>query len=167
MTPHATSGCTRTASLWRLRAIPASMIWSDTSGLRWRKRRRPAGDGPHALPPPCVVGNEREVPSQLKDGGQLPTLVQCTTDSLGGRFVDGEHHSCPLPEPDVARCCALSHSRGTTATRFGRRPTWFACTGAAGANKPLTLLRDHPDGLTTLVVHERLGASTARQRHGA
>ncbi len=56
-----------------------------------RRRRPPSRDDPHALPPPGVVGDQREVPPQLENSRQLALLVEHTADGLGSGFIDAEH----------------------------------------------------------------------------
>src|SRR5271157_5181303 len=56
-----------------------------------RGHRTPARDRPDAHAGLGIVTDQREVPAQLNDGGQLAALVQGVADGIGGRFIDGEH----------------------------------------------------------------------------
>jgi hypothetical protein len=55
------------------------------------RHRLPPGDDPHALARLGVVGDEREVPAELDDAGQLTTLVIGAADGFSGDLVHGEH----------------------------------------------------------------------------
>ena len=75
------------------RSPPWLQAGNPVRGLRWRGHRLPPRNDPHALPPSDVVGDEREMPAQLDDGGQLPVFVEHTADRRGGLFVHTEHRS--------------------------------------------------------------------------
>lgn len=38
-----------------------------------------------------MIGDQRKVPAELDDSGQLPIFHECATDGLGSRFIDAEH----------------------------------------------------------------------------
>jgi len=75
----------------RCRLSPGFQANNLAFGLCWRGHRPPSRNDPHAFPPSDVVGDEREMPPQFDDRGQLAFLVEGTTDRLGGNFIDTEH----------------------------------------------------------------------------
>jgi hypothetical protein len=75
----------------RCRVSPGFQSNNLAFGLCWKGHRPPSRNDPHAFPPSGVVGDEREMPPQFDDRGQLAFLVESTTNRLGGNFIDTEH----------------------------------------------------------------------------
>jgi len=100
---HASSSwtsCEARRNPWLVMIADASAFWcrpfwfqADNLlfGLCRNRQRLPSCDDPHALASFGVIGDEREMPAQLDDGGKLAVLVERTTDCLGGCFIDAEH----------------------------------------------------------------------------
>src|SRR5271166_1955543 len=137
------------ASSWRLRAITASMTWSNRFGLRCRLRQRPGGDRPRTRPSPRGISHGREVPAQLDDGGQLSALGPGTTDGLGGRFVDREHacHHEAVPQAEQAKLPALT---------FGA----VAGEGTCGSEPPGVCVLPSSDRLLALFVRRTISLAS-------
>ncbi len=67
--------------------------------FRRRRDRRPTHDHPHAQPRTSVVGDEREVPAQFNNAGQLAPILAGLANRKGGHFIYGEHgRSLDRPE---------------------------------------------------------------------
>jgi hypothetical protein len=83
--------------------VSASLLSFRSRGLLIRRGARPpAHNGPDAEPCPLVVGDERKVPAQLDDAGQLAALFPGPADRRGGLLVNDEH----------ARSLGVAHGRG-------------------------------------------------------
>src|SRR3954449_10746789 len=93
---------------------------SDLAGVVLRQLL-PAGDGAHAKPGLAVIGDEREVATQLDDARQLAPVLAGAADRFGGWFIDGEHADTIRPHlPQAASPFAVrtrSHTRLDPARR--------------------------------------------------
>lgn len=64
----------------------------DAAWLRhWLRPRRPTDDRLQAKPRSRVVGDQREVPAQFDQSGQLTLLLPSVADGLGGSVINDEH----------------------------------------------------------------------------
>ena len=105
--------------------------------LRWRGYRLPPRDDPHTLPPSNVVGDEREVPAQLDDGGQLPVLIEHAANRRGCLFVHTEHRCTMRRRTGTGKQNAVDARPGSAASVFQRRQEVAAPCGAAGLGKAM------------------------------
>ena len=92
--------------------------------FRRRRDRRPAHDHLQAQPRTSVVGDEREVPAQFNNAGQLAPILAGLANRKSGHFIYGEHGRS-LDRPDrqeQAGCCPILFRSEFISTYFHAAP---------------------------------------------